>query len=127
MKFHFYRIKINSKHIYRLLNCCRNNEIRDVELDKDYAGFSINYNQYSDLEKILKENNIEIVNRQELGIYTKITNLQFIKSVIYIFAIFILLLIANSAFIWKITIKGNYSYTAEQMIVSIKKALKRGF
>ena len=90
MKFHFYRIKINSKHIYRLLNCCRNNEIRDVELDKDYAGFSINYNQYSDLEKILKENNIEIVNRQELGIYTKITNLQFIKSVIYIFAIFIL-------------------------------------
>ena len=61
MKFHFYRIKINSKHIYRLLNCCRNNEIRDVELDKDYAGFSINYNQYSDLEKILKENNIEIV------------------------------------------------------------------
>ena len=90
-----------------MLNCCRNNEIRDVELDKDYAGFSINYNQYSDLEKILKENNIEIVNRQELGIYTKITNLQFIKSVIYIFAIFILLLIANSAFIWKITIKGN--------------------
>ena len=74
MKFHFYRIKINSKHIYRLLNCCRNNEIRDVEIDKDYAGFSINYNQYSDLEKILKENNIEIVNRQELGIYTKITN-----------------------------------------------------
>ena len=61
MKFHFYRIKINSKHIYRLLNCCRNNEIRDVEIDKDYAGFSINYNQYSDLEKILKENNIEIV------------------------------------------------------------------
>ena len=56
MKFHFYRIKINSKHIYRLLNCCRNNEIRDVEIDKDYAGFSINYNQYSDLEKILKEN-----------------------------------------------------------------------
>lgn len=97
MKFHFYRIKINSKHIYRLLNCCRNNEIRDVEIDKDYAGFSINYNQYSDLEKILKENNIEIVNRQELGIYTKITNFQFIKSVIYIFAIFILLLIANSA------------------------------
>ena len=57
-----------------MLNCCRNNEIRDVEIDKDYAGFSINYNQYSDLEKILKENNIEIVNRQELGIYTKITN-----------------------------------------------------
>ena len=53
-----------------MLNCCRNNEIRDVEIDKDYAGFSINYNQYSDLEKILKENNIEIVNRQELGIYT---------------------------------------------------------
>ena len=60
MKFHFYRIKINSKHIYRLLNCCRNNEIRDVEIDKDYAGFSINYNQYSDLEKILKENNLKI-------------------------------------------------------------------
>ena len=116
MKFHFYRIKINSKHIYRLLNCCRNNEIRDVELDKDYAGFSINYNQY-----------IEIVNRQELGIYTKITNLQFIKSVIYIFAIFILLLIANSAFIWKITIKGNYSYTAEQMIDYVhKKGVKEG-
>ena len=127
MKFHFYRIKINSKHIYRLLNCCRNNEIRDVEIDKDYAGFSINYNQYSDLEKILKENNIEIVNRQELGIYTKITNLQFIKSVIYIFAIFILLLIANSAFIWKITIKGNYSYTAEQMIDYVhKKGVKEG-
>ena len=108
MKFHFYRIKINSKHIYRLLNCCRNNEIRDVEL-------------------ILKENNIEIVNRQELGIYTKITNLQFIKSVIYIFAIFILLLIANSAFIWKITIKGNYSYTAEQMIDYVhKKGVKEG-
>ena len=59
MKFHFYRIKINSKHIYRLLNCCRNNEIRDVEINKDYAGFSINYNQYSDLEKILKENKID--------------------------------------------------------------------
>ena len=127
MKFHFYRIKINSKHIYRLLNCCRNNEIRDVEIDKDYAGFSINYNQYSDLEKILKENNIEIVNRQELGIYTKITNFQFIKSVIYIFAIFILLLIANSAFIWKITIKGNYSYTAEQMIDYVhEKGVKEG-
>ena len=54
MKFHFYRIKINSKHIYRLLNCCRNNEIRDVEIDKDYAGFSINYNQYSDLAKNIK-------------------------------------------------------------------------
>ena len=61
MKFHFYRIKINSKHIYRLLNCCRNNEIRDVEIDKDYAGFSINYNQYSDLEKILKENNVQLI------------------------------------------------------------------
>lgn len=98
MKFHFYRIKINSKHIYRLLNCCRNNEIRDVEIDKDYAGFSINYNQYSDLEKILKENNIEIVNRQELGIYTKITNFQFIKSVIYIFAIFILFINCKFSF-----------------------------
>ena len=79
------------------------------------------------LSQILKENNIEIVNRQELGIYTKITNLQFIKSVIYIFAIFILLLIANSAFIWKITIKGNYSYTAEQMIDYVhKKGVKEG-
>lgn len=67
MKFHFYRIKINSKHIYRLLNCCRNNEIRDVEIDKDYAGFSINYNQYSDLEKILKEKYIEIVNQAGIG------------------------------------------------------------
>ena len=75
----------------------------------------------------LKENNIEIVNRQELGIYTKITNFQFIKSVIYIFAIFILLLIANSAFIWKITIKGNYSYTAEQMIDYVhEKGVKEG-
>ena len=50
-----------------------------------------------------------------------------IKSVIYIFAIFILLLIANSAFIWKITIKGNYSYTAEQMIDYVhKKGVKEG-
>lgn len=69
-----------------------------------------------------------MINRQELGIYTKITNLQFIKSVIYIFAIFILLLIANSAFIWKTTIKGNYSYTAEQMIDYVhKKGVKEGF
>ena len=77
--------------------------------------------EHDEFARILKENNIEIVIRQELCIYTKITNFQFIKSVIYIFAIFILLLIANSAFIWKITLKGNYYYTAEQMIDYVHK------
>ncbi|MFR6563153.1 MAG: sporulation protein YqfD [Eubacterium ventriosum] len=34
---------------------------------------------------------------------------------------------ANSAFIWKITIKGNYSYRAEQMIDYVhKKGVKEG-
>lgn len=44
-----------------------------------------------------------------------------IKSVTFILAVFTLLLIINSHFIWNIDVEGNYSYTSTQIMRFLKK------
>ena len=68
MKFHLYRITINSKHIYRFLNNTKEIKIRDITFNQNgndsLASFTINSSDYNTVTEIAKDNNIKIINSE---------------------------------------------------------------
>lgn len=127
MRLNFYRIKIDSKYIYRFLNCCNEIEVRNIVLDGEYAYFSVDSKYIDKIRVILEQNNIAIIEEIEQGIIPKFINFNYIKNIVYILCILMILLVINSFFIWKITVKGNYSYTYNQLKAYIcNKNIKEG-
>lgn len=120
MKFHLYRITINSKHIYRFLNNTKEIKIRDITFNQNgndsLASFTINSSDYNTVTEIAKDNNIKIINVHEFGLYKKITHSFFIKLAATFAIFFILFIVISTQFIWKITINGNYSYTQKEIL-----------
>lgn len=76
MKFHLYRITINSKHIYRFLNNTKEIKIRDITFNQNgndsLASFTINSSDFNTVTGIAKDNNIKIINVHEFGLYKKL-------------------------------------------------------
>lgn len=120
MKFHLYRITINSKHIYRFLNNTKEIKIRDITFNQNgndsLASFTINSSDYNTVTEIAKDNNIKIINVHEFGLYKKITHSFFVKLAATFAIFFILFIVISTQFIWKITINGNYSYTQKEIL-----------
>lgn len=116
MKFHFYKVEIESRYIYRLLNNTGNIKLRNIKVGEETAEFMVDYGDYHELKCILDENKIKLTGIEEKGIYVKVINFPVIKITVAVLAIFILLMTVNSLFIWKISVDGNYSYTDNQII-----------
>lgn len=127
MKLNFYRIKIEKKYIYRLLNSCTEFEIRDIVFVDKWAYFSVDTKYIKKMNAIMDKNFISIIDEKKQGIIPKILNFNYMKNLVFVLVIFILLLVINSFFIWKITIDGNYSYTYNQILSYVhNKKIKEG-
>ena len=120
-KFHYIVIKINENHIYRFINNTGNIKLRDIHLNDGICEITINYKDKNKVLDIAEKIGIKILDIKEKGTYTYITELPVIKSVAFIVAVFTLLLIINSHFIWNIDIEGNYSYTSTGIMQFLKK------
>lgn len=127
MKFHFCKIEIESKYIYRLLNNTGKIKLRKIIVGEKKTEFIVNFCDAEEMKSILAELNIEILNFEEKGLYVKFVNFSVIKIAVAVFAVFILLMVISSMFIWQITIDGNYSYSDNQLINFIHgKNIKEG-
>ena len=121
MVFHSYDIEINENYIYRLLNNTNQIKIRNIKSKNNVTAFTIDSEDYEELLKIAGKLKIKIINSRERGIYVFITKFPVIKAVICTVLIFLMMIIINSQFIWKITVDGNYSYTSKQIIEYVNK------
>ena len=116
MVFHSYDIEINENYIYRLLNNTKQIKIRNIKSENNVTVFTIDSDDYEELIKIAGKLKIRILNSRERGICVFLTKFSVIKAVICTVLIFLMLIIVNSKFIWKISVDGNYSYTSKQII-----------
>lgn len=121
MKFHFSKVEIDEKYLYRLLNNSGEIRIRNIVLYDGKCSFIIDYSNGVRLRELLKKLNIEILSWEDQGIYTAIINFAAIKTLIGVSMIFILLMLINSLFIWNISVDGNYSYSDRQIISFVHK------
>lgn len=121
MKFHFSKVEIDEKYLYRLLNNSGEIRIRNIVLHDGKCSFIIDYSNGVRLRELLKKLNIEILSWEDQGIYTTIINFVTIKTLIGVSMIFILLMLINSLFIWNISVDGNYSYSDRQIISFVHK------
>lgn len=121
MKFHFSKVEIDEKYLYRLLNNSGEIRIRNIVLYDGKCSFIIDYSNGVRLRELLKKLNIEILSWEDQGIYTAIINFAAIKTLIGVSMIFILLMLINSLFIWNISVDGNYSYSERQIISFVHK------
>lgn len=121
MKFHFSKVEIDEKYLYRLLNNSGEIRIRNIVLHDGKCSFIIDYSNGVRLRELLKKLNIEILSWEDQGIYTAIINFAAIKTLIGVSMIFILLMLINSLFIWNISVDGNYSYSDRQIISFVHK------
>ena len=92
-KFHYIVIKINENHIYRFINNTGKIKLRDIHSKDGITEITFNYKDKNHWYNKFK------------GTYTYITRLPVIKSVTFILAVFTLLLIINSHFIWNIDVE----------------------
>lgn len=121
MKFHFSKVEIDEKYLYRLLNNSGEIRIRNIVLHDGKCSFIIDYSNGVRLRELLKKLNIEILSWEDQGIYTAIINFAAIKTLIGVSMIFILLMLINSLFIWNISVDGNYSYSDRQIMSFVHK------
>ena len=121
MVFHSYDIEINENYIYRLLNNTIQIKIRNIKSENNVTVFTIDSDDYEELIKIAGKLKIRILNSRERGICVFLTKFSVIKAVICTVLIFLMLIIVNSKFIWKISVDGNYSYTSKQIIEYVNK------
>lgn len=121
MKLRFCRIEIESKYIYRLLNNTGRIELRNIRTKDDITSFIIDYKDKESLMSILYDVDINILKIEEKGLYTNIVNFTTLKIIGGVIAIFVLLMLISSLFIWKITIDGNYSYSTNQIESFVNK------
>ena len=121
MVFHSYDIEINENYIYRLLNNTKQIKIRNIKSENNVTVFTIDSDDYEELIKIAGKLKIRILNSRERGICVFLTKFSVIKAVICTVLIFLMLIIVNSKFIWKISVDGNYSYTSKQIIEYVNK------
>lgn len=115
MKFHFYKIEIPDKYLYRLLNNAKKTEIRKIRIHNNIISFEVDYKNKTKILEILDKHNINIINITEFGVLKKIINFSVVKIVSIITMIFCAIIFICSCFVWKITIDGNYTYTDEQI------------
>lgn len=120
-KFHYIVIKINENHIYRFINNTGKIKLRDIHSKDGITEITFNYKDKNKILDIAEKMGIKILDIKEKGTYTYITRLPVVKSVTFILAVFTLLLIINSHFIWNIDVEGNYSYTSTQIMRFLKK------
>lgn len=121
MVFHSYDIEINENYIYRLLNNTKQIKIRNIKSENNVTVFTIDSDDYEELIKIAGKLKIRILNSREKGICVFLTKFSVIKAVICTVLIFLMLIVVNSKFIWKISVDGNYSYTSKQIIEYVNK------
>ena len=120
-KFHYIVIKINENHIYRFINSTGKIKLRDIHSKDGITEITVNYKDKNKVLDIAEKMGIKILDIKEKGTYTYITRLPVVKSVTFILAVFTLLLIINSHFIWNIDVEGNYSYTSTQIMRFLNK------
>lgn len=116
MRLHFYRVEIESRYIYRVLNSSGDINLRKIQIDEEKASFEVDYKDIENLKIILNNLNINILHLTEKGAYVKIINFPVIKSFVCILMIFVLIMSVNSLFIWNISVDGNYTYSNNQII-----------
>lgn len=121
MKLHFCKVEIESKYIYRVLNNSGNIDLREIYIKGDIAGFSVDFRDKENLKALLHELNINVLKIEDKGLYTDIINFPVIKILVGAAMIFVLLMLINSLFIWKISVEGNYSYSDNQIISFVHK------
>lgn len=114
-KFHYIVIKINENHIYRFINNTGKIKLRDIHSKDGITEIAFNYKDKNKVLDIAEKMGIKILDIKEKGTYTYITRLPVVKSVTFILAVFTLLLIINSHFIWilmwrEITLYINSDY-----------------
>ncbi len=111
MKFHFYEIVIDGKYIYRVLNTVKKIHLRNISNQENKTSFLVDSEDIEETLRILKANDIPVLNMKEKGIYTKIVDKFFFKLVLIFAFVFVTALIVCSRYIWEISIDGNYTYT----------------
>lgn len=126
MKYHFYKIEIEVKYLYRMLNNIGNLSLTNLIINDEIFSFEVSYKNISDLVIICEECQIPILKKIELGTYTKLVKRSIINTVTIVTMIFILLLIINSLFIWNITIDGNYTNSSDEVVAYINKSVNSG-
>ena len=65
MRFHFCKIEIESKYIYRLLNNTKDIKLRNIIVGEDKTEFIVDYRDIDELRNILLESKIDILNLEE--------------------------------------------------------------
>lgn len=120
MKYHFCRIYIEKKYLYRVLNACKNITIRNIKKENDEASFEINYSDREYLITLLQNENIPLVREKQYG-YFSFFKFNKLKLVLSAAIIIVLILYINSRYIWNISVEGNYSYSAPQIISYVHK------
>lgn len=115
MKFHFYEIVIDGKYIYRVLNTVKKNHLRNISNQENKTSFLVDSEDIEETLRILKANDIPVLNMKEKGIYTKIVDKFFFKLVLIFAFVFVTALIVCSRYIWEISIDGNYTYTTNTL------------
>lgn len=126
MKYHFYKIQVDSKYFYRILNNVGNISLTNLNLQDEIFSFDISFKDIKELIIICERCQIPILDKQEFGTYTKIVKRSVMNTLAIVIMIFMLLLIINSLFIWNITIDGNYTNSSDEIVLFINKTVKCG-
>lgn len=114
MKYHFCRVFVEKKNIYRILNLCSDMVLKNVRQIDEKVSFEVDYNHIKKLMLLLEQENISIVEIEELGVRKRIT-FSTIKIICCSLILVIGILWVNSLYIWEISVEGNYTYTKEQI------------
>lgn len=116
VKFHYCEIEFDANYIYRLLNNSGEIRLRNIRTQDKKTTIMVEFSDKEEILEMMERLNIEVLACRDRGIYTFITQFPVIKAAAFVSMIFVLLMMINSLFIWKISVDGNYSYTSNQII-----------